>query len=240
MPYRRLPNTDSARLKAMEVALRKTDDLSPFQLPFSIATFQELKYFLPEFKQAIVYQRETLERQTAKQLKHQECTKKARLFVSHFIQVLNFSIIRGELKPETRLMFGFDIEDKKLPLLNAEKDIITWGKIVIEGEQKRMMNGLTPISNPNAARVKVHYEEFIRSQQGQKHLQEAHNNATRKISAIRKKADGIILKIWNEIEENFHHLSPEEKRRQSSNLGIVYVFRKNEKLQFDNLKLNMA
>lgn len=238
MPYRRLPNTDSARLKAMETALRKTDGLPPFQLPFSVPTFQELKYFLPEFKQAIAYQRETLERQTEKHLAHHESLRKARLFISHFIQVLNFAVIRGELKPETRKLFSLDEDAKKLPQLNAEKDVIEWGQKIINGEQSRMMNGLSPITNPNIARVKVHYEDFLHSHKGQKYLQDAHAKAIQKTSDLRSKADNIILKIWNEVEDKYKDYEPEEKRQQAADCGIVYVFRKHEKLSFNNLKLN--
>ncbi len=238
MPYRRLPNTDSARLKAMETALRKTDGLPPFQLPFSVSTFQELKYFLPEFKQAIAYQRETLERQTEKHLVHHESLKKARLFISHFIQVLNFAIIRGELKTETRKLFGLNEDAKKLPQLNAEKDVIEWGKKIIEGEHSRMMTGLSPITNPNIARVKVHYEEFVHAHNSQKYLQDAHNKAIQKTSNLRNKADDIILRIWNEVEDKLKDYEPEEKRQQAAAYGIVYVFRKHEKLIFNNLKLN--
>jgi hypothetical protein len=240
MPYRRLPNTENARLKAMETALRKTDGLPPFQLPFSVSTYQELKYFLPEFKQAIAYQRETLERQTEKQNHHQDSIKKARLYISHFIQVLNFAILRGELKTDTRKIFGLDEDERKLPQLNSEKDLIEWGKKIIDGEQVRMMNGLSPITNPNIARVKVHYEEFLRTHQSQKYLQDAHGKAIQKTSDLRDKADDIILRIWNEVEAKFKDYGPEEKRRQAAAYGIVYVYRKHERLSFKNLKLNVV
>lgn len=237
MPYRRLPNTDTARVRAMQKALQKSDGLPPFKLPFSVSTHQDLKYFFPEFIQALQYQKEAMERQTQKHKKHQDSFKKARLYISHFIQVLNFAIIRGELKPETRALFSLDEDEKKLPSLNTEKDLIEWGEKLILGEQKRVAEGQAPITNPTIARVKVHYEDFLKIHQSQKHLQETYNKSTQKMNDLREKADGIITRLWNEIEEKYSELPAEEKRESAEQYGLVYVFRKNEKLSFSNLKL---
>jgi len=238
MPYRRLPNTDSSRLRAMQKALQMSEGISPLDLTFSPSTYQELKFFYPEYNQAVLYQKETLERQIKKSKNHQEKLKKVKLYVSHFIQVLNFAILRGELKPEIREYFDLQEYDKKLPLLNSEKDVIEWGKKLIEGEQQRLMNGGTPITNPTIARVKVHYEDYLRTYKNQQYLQEAHNNAQQKMLDLRQKADAVILKLWNEIEDYFSDLSPDEKRANAEKYGVVYVYRKQEKLSFSNLKLD--
>jgi hypothetical protein len=224
----------------MQKALQKTEGVPPFNLPFSVSIHQELKYFFPEFKQALQFQKEALERQNLKQKKHQESFKKARLYVSHFIQVLNFAIIRGELKPETRAIFGLDEDERKLPLLNSEKDLIEWGDRLIKGEYTRLTSGQTPITNPTIARVKVHYEDFLKIHQSQKYLQETHTKSAEKIVELRNKADQIIAQLWNEIEDNFSDLPAEEKREQAENYGLVYVFRKNERLMFRNLKLGVV
>ncbi len=240
MPYRRLPNTDSARLRAMQKALHKSEGLPPFKLPFSVSTYQELKNFYPEFKQALDYQKDSFERQVAKNKQLQDSMKKAKLYISHFIQVLNFAIIRGELKPETRSLFGMDEDEKKLPQLNTDKEIIEWGQKIIDAEQKRLAIGQAPITNPTIARVKVHFEEFLRIHLNQKNLLETQNKGSFKIIQHREKADILITKLWNEIEESYADLSADEKRESAEKYGLIYVFRKHEKLSFSNLKLNLV
>jgi len=237
MPYRRLPNTDSSRLKALQKALQKSEGVPPFNLSFSVSTHQELKFFYPEFLQATNYQKETLDRQTEKNSKHQESLKKARLYISHFIQVLNFAILRGDLKSETRNIFDLDSYGNKLPQLNTENDIIKWGKKLIDGEQKRLVKGYAPITNPSIARVKVHYEDYLRIHISQKHLQQTHNKALQNMTQLREKADDIIVKIWNEVEEHYSNLPTNEKRINAETFGVVYVHRRNEKISFSNLKL---
>lgn len=238
MPYRRLPNTDSARLRAMQKALEKSEGLYPMNLPYSASTLQELRYFLPEFEQAIMIQRDVFERQTSKNKQHQESFKKARLYISHFIQVLDFAIARGEMKPETRNYFDLPADETKLPQLNTENDVVVWGKKLIDGEQKRIYEGLTPVTNPTIARVKVHYEDFVRLNISQKGLQDSNAKALAKISDLRGKADRIILNLWNEIEGHFNDNPPALKREKAAEYGVSYVLRKHEKLEAEAEKLN--
>ena len=47
MPYRRLPNTDTARIRAMKTALEKGKELPPHKLAFSSKTIVNLQKFLP-------------------------------------------------------------------------------------------------------------------------------------------------------------------------------------------------
>lgn len=239
MPYRRLPNTDSARLRAMQSALDKSVNALPMDLPYSASTLQELRYFLPEFEQAIMMQRDVFERQTSKNKQHQESFRKSRLYISHFIQVLNFAIARGEMKPDTRKYFDLPEDETKLPQLNTENDVILWGKKLIDGEQKRIFEGLTPVTNPTIARVKVHYEDFVRLNISQKGLQDSNSKALAKISELRVKADRIILNLWNEIEDYFSDNPPVLKREKATEYGVSYVFRKHEKLEAEMEKLNL-
>ena len=53
MPYRRLPNTDTARIKAMKIALEKGKEMPPHKLAFSSKTVIRLQKFLPQFENKI-------------------------------------------------------------------------------------------------------------------------------------------------------------------------------------------
>ena len=96
MPYRRLPNTDAARIRALETALNKEDFSDINNLPFSLNLRQKIEFFLPKFKTAITNSQCAREKQTVNSRKYGEYTRKAKLYISHFLQVLNFTIARGE------------------------------------------------------------------------------------------------------------------------------------------------
>lgn len=229
MPYRRLPNTDAARLKALEAALNKSSTVSPNDLAISQKNVQRIKYFLPVFRQSLIFHKETLNQQVTKNSTYTTLYKKTKLYISHFIQVLNLAIIREEI-PHAALNYYRLPTDGKVPPLQTEQDIIKWGKLLIDGEAKRTAEGGLAMANPRIAMVKVKYEQFIDAQKNQKFLQSATSRASDKTANIRPEADELIVTVWNEVEKHFDHLSPEEKRRIAREYGVVYAVRKNEDL----------
>ncbi|NOZ45880.1 MAG: hypothetical protein GXO79_03770 [Chlorobi bacterium] len=234
MPYRRLPNTDSSRLRALESALNKGDTTLPFNLAFSQSTFQKIKYFLPTFKEAIEMNKIAYSRYNQKSEVYDNMQRKAKMYISHFIQVANFAIQRGDLPPQTRTFYELEENEKKTPSLNTEREILEWGDKIIKGEAVRVSKGLTPITNPTIAVVKVHYEKFLRANKTQKVLYEASQTAQKKLNKKRKEAHELTVKLWNEVEEYLSKYPPNEKREKASEYGLVYVYRKHETPVFEN------
>lgn len=231
MPYRRLPNTDAARIRAMEIILEHESDPDSGNQPFSPSTRQRIEFFLPRFRTAILNTQASREKQMANSKKYGECTKKARIYISHFLQVLNFTIIRGELKKTARTYYGIPENTSKLPSLATEQDLLEWGEKIIKGEQERIRNGGgTPIYSPSIALVKVNFENFKQAYFSQRQSQLSTSRLSNEVANYRHEADELILSLWNDIEENFSYIEDEEERRcQCETYGIIYVFRKGEK-----------
>ena len=228
MPYRRLPNTDNARLKAMKKALEKGKELPPFKLAFSQSSLQKVISFLPTFEKTMVHQRGSFNRQIDRNKDYHSQLKKAKLYISHFIQVVNMSVQRGEQNSSIRDYYKLNGYGKRLPPLNNEEDVIKWGTNILDGETQRVRKGLSPITNPTVAVVKVRYEKFLEAYRNQKKLQESTNRALQELKTIRPQADNIILDIWNEVEESFKDLPDDLKREKAAEYGLVYIYRKNE------------
>jgi hypothetical protein len=228
MPYRRLPNTDKSRLKALKTAHEKGKDIPPFNLAFSQETLQRLSSFLPKYEKAITEYHNTYKIQTKDHKEYSKKLKKAKLYISHFIQVVNMSIMRGEMPGNTRAYYGLPENSKKLPSLNTEQDLIDWGKKLTEGEAQRKLKGLPPVTNPTIAVVKVNYDNFMEAYRFQKKLQENHARAADHIQKLRKEANQIIVNIWNEVERYYEDKPEDIKREKASEYGLVYVYRKNE------------
>lgn len=229
MPYRRLPNTDQARLRALKAALDKGREQYPYDLAYSQKLYLELQSILPQFEQVVSQYNFSKERQAKYGKLLSDHFKEARIYVSHFIQVLNFCIIRREIKPEIRESFGLGIEDKAVPELGTEQQLINWGDKIIKGEEKRMMMGGSRIYNPSIAMVKVKFEKFIEYYHSHKNLQCTTQKMHDKVTGMRNKVDHMILKLWNNIEESFSQHEAEDKRISCANYGVVYMYRKDEK-----------
>ena len=228
MPYRRLPNTDQARIRSMQSAIEQCGRTNVPDLAFSIKTKNEAEAFLPAFESANHEYLMCLEKQVAAGKKYQSQIKMARLYISHFIQVLNFSVIRNEIKPELKRLYGLEPNNFTVPDLNTELSLLNWGERVIAGEQERIRSGGAPIYNPAIAKVRVHFDIFKDGGIAQKTHQRSTNRTLENIATLRKTADSIILDIWNQVENYYKNLPEQVRREKCEAYGLRYYFRKNE------------
>jgi hypothetical protein len=228
MPYRRLPNTDTARIRAMRRALEMGIELPPHKLAYSPKTVVRLQKFLPHFENNIRLYRQDTAVQNKKNKDYNEILRKARIYMTHFIRVMNMAVLRGDLPVETRAFYGPATDDSTVPSLNTENELMSWGRRIIEGEEFRIRKGGSPITNPTIAVVKVRFENFIEAWTFHNNLAKKTIEHSEKNNLLRKEADEIILQLWNEVE-SFHGNLPEEQRKSDSeNYGLVYFYRKSE------------
>ncbi len=241
MPYRRLPNTDQARMRAIETALEKGKRTALKELAFSPQSLEKLQFLYPKLSAAIRQLNAAKQNQFDKAKEYGDIFKKSKLYLSHFVQVMTFAVIREEIKPEARAFYGLDPNSQKIPAFNLEKDVLEWGERIIQGEQKRCMKGGSPIYSPSIALVKVHYESFVDAFRHQKMLQNITNRASEQMVAVREEADKLIQLVWNEIEDKFRYLPDELKREKAEGYGITYVYRPAElkKMEADKLQTNL-
>jgi hypothetical protein len=228
MPYRRLPNTDAARLKAMKVAYAIAKELHPFKLAFSQSTFQKIQSFLPLFEKNVSESRFTYANQIKKSKEYQQHLRRARMYISHFIQVMNMAIQRGEQPTNIRNYYGLKENETRLPSLNTEESVLSWGEKIIAGELERTKKGNSQITNPTIALVKVRYEQFKDSFHSQKTMQKSTSRYIQELAELRKTADEIITQVWDEVENTFQNLPEDLRREKCVEYGVVYVYRKNE------------
>jgi hypothetical protein len=200
-------------------------------MAFSQKNLVKLHGFLPQYRHNISLQRQAMASQSEKSQEYQEVTRKARLYISHFLRVMNMAIARGELPAETRSYFGIAADEPTIPSMTTENELITWGKRIIDGEDFRKKKGLTPITNPSIAVVKVWFDQFIDAHRFHKTLGKKTSEYAEKTATLRKEADELILNIWNEVEETLAELPDRQRRQEAERYGLVYVFRKNELVQ---------
>lgn len=236
MPYRRLPNTDSARIKALRTAI----DKSRYSYGRNVISMdiKKLETILRNFESAYIRYKDSLESQATANKKFQKLVKNARLYISHFIQVLNLSIIRNEIKKEVKVLYNLAPDNFSVPELTSNDSLLQWGENIINGEKARTAQGGTPIYNPTIARVNVAYSLFKDAYFVQKTYQSTTSRSLELLSEQRNDVDDILTILWNQIEETFSGL-PQEKRLEScKEYGVVYYLRKEEKEKEENFNEN--
>ena len=231
MPYRRLPNTDQARVRALKAAVEKGDVYNVRDLAISLKTLFEARNFLLKFEAAQIYYTQCYDNQSRASRKHQANVRMARLYISHFVQVLNLAVLRDEIKSVHKELYDLP-EANVVPDLLSEAALVEWGRKIIEGEQRRTSQGGIPIYNPTIARVKVHYDIFLDSYERQKSYQSATNRSLDELASMRDRADELILDIWNQVETKFQEVNPNEARLEKCRdygLGILLPLQRKSK-----------
>lgn len=226
MPYRRLPNTDQARIKSLRMLLEKEGD---YPSVVSFSALSKAQKFLPRFEMAHAYYRQCFENQSKSGKKFQLLAKNARMYVSHFIQVLQLAIIRSEIKEECKAVYKLPMEGSGVPDLSSDTAVLEWGKNIIAGENERLRHGGIPIYNPTIAKVAVHYDLFKDAYETQKNLQLITSRSLEKLASMRGQADEIILDIWNQVEARFGNLPAGSRLDKCREYGLIYYYRTGEK-----------
>ena len=229
MPYRRLPNTDQARLRALRTVIKQAGQQNFTQQVVTFKSIRDAENFLHVFEKQLFLYKQTLESQINANKQYQQILYNARMYISHFIQVFNLAVIRGDIKKEHKLIYQLDPEIHNVPDLTTESALQEWGQKIIDGENERIRNGGSPIYNPTIAKVQVHFEVFKEYKSSQKLYQATTTRNWEELVKQRKNGDAIILDIWNQVEEYFRNETPYNKLKKCEKFGLVYYYRRNEK-----------
>lgn len=229
MPYRRLPTTDVARLKALHACTRMAEISRLDELAFPAQYIHSLRNIINKLEGAKHQQNQARRLQFAFNREHQPNLIKTRLYLSHFIQVLNLAIIREEVPESARAFYGLENYGNRLPDLKSDADILEWGKLIIDGENQRLKKGGIPIMTPNVSRVKVWYDQFRDGYYNQQTANKTTMRADQKMIEIRKEVDTLLAAVWDGVEKFYSSYPDAERRSLAETYGIVYIFRKGEK-----------
>ena len=227
MPYRRLPKTDQARLRTLQMAVESSVQNGIFMNVLSHNTYYKAKTFLERFSREVQQYKRCVAEQSSKRgnQKYDAALRRARMYVSHFIQVLSMSILRGEIARSKRPYYGLPEDEDTIPNLFSEAAVLEWGRQAIAGEQRRLSEGGVPIYNPTMGRMSVEYEIFKAMYERQQQLQMHTTEALRNIATMRPEGDALILEVWAEIEKSFASLPTEERLKKCAQFGVIYYTR---------------
>ena len=160
MPYRRLPKTDTARLKALKTVLECNDIYTVKNRFIDWQILNDAKKMYEKLLTANQQYNMCFNAQTRNSGKIDRLQKKADMYISHFIQVLYFAMQRGEIKEVNKQLYKLKDGDYSLPNIKSYEGLLTVGKNIIEGEKARLKKGGRPIYNPTIGMVSTHYDIF--------------------------------------------------------------------------------
>jgi len=229
MPYRRLPNTDDARLKALQTAKEKADSTDPAQWAFAAETKVRLDDIYTRFSREMQERGDALAGQAEASKEEDTTMQWAEKLMSHFWQVFNLGIDRKKYKASDRAFYQAPVNNEEHPWEQSEAEIVLWGKRLIDGEAKRIAAGGAPMTNPGIAEVQTAYDAFIVEHDKQSAAKDNYDSEQEDVEDMRPEVDEFIQNdLWAEIEFSFRREEPPSLRRKAREWGVVYVSRPGE------------
>jgi hypothetical protein len=240
MPYRKLPGTDDGRLQALSAAAKKAAAVAPAELAFTAPTKAKLDVMHPKWKKETDERGEALAAQSEATKKTREQGNRLRMYVSHFLQNLNFAIERGVFTESDRAYYQLDVSQTTLPAMNAEADLMMWAGRAVSGEAARTAVGGMAMPFPSAAEVQTELTAFEQLHSHQSDKVGALDREQEDVENMRDEVDGLLRDIWDEVEFTYRHDAPSSLRRKAREYGVVYASRPGEAPDADDTEPPVA
>lgn len=228
MPYRRLPNTDAARLRALKTLLDNSEIYTVRNRFIDWKTLSNARQLYDKLLTATEQYRVCFAAQRRGTNKGDKLQRNATMYVSHFLQVLMMSVERGEIKRTALPLYGMADDATTIPKLNSIEALMRCGQAAIDGEKERIKQGGRPIYNPTIGMVSTHLDIFRQSYEHQKRLQERTNETQKPLKELRPEVDRVLSKLWSLIVNHYQNLPQAEHIEACKRLGVVYYYRKGE------------
>jgi hypothetical protein len=223
MPGRKLPQSDPGRNRALTKAKTKNDSIAAPDRFLTAPTQTRLNTEQPVFKTALQNKSNALAAQAASTGTTGGAFARARMFISHFIQVFNLGVVRGVYLAAHRAFYHLDVSSDRVPVLSNEEDITTWGANLHDGDAARIAAGGAAMANPTIAQVDTETGAFNTDNVAQSLLKDALDTAEEAVAAQRAEADKVIKKVWDEVETFYNEEEPSSMRRKAREWGVVYL-----------------
>jgi len=220
MAYRRLPTTDKARHLALE---KMSELLNKDELGVLLKKERRIKELKSEFGDLLSKREQLAEHKKALNVQKNNLSNRLRLYISHYLQVINFSIERGEIDKMIRKHYGLEVNMGNLPELSSIDQLLFWVEKIKKGEHKRVSLNQPPISHPKVEKIEELKELLIVQQKNLLKIEQQIGKNKLNIANNRVKLDQFIKQTWNEIEAKFSNETIAVKQQKAVRYGVVYV-----------------
>lgn len=221
MPYRRLPKTDQARLRALKALIDSA-------APLSFELRQRVKMAEPGFENCVAQMSFFSIGRIDASRREATAERQARTYLAGFLAVLIAAVNRGDIRRKKLQLYGLDEQTSVVPSLEQGREIIRIGEAVIRGEQARIMEGGVAINFPTIQKVRVFYDIYS---EARRERELSLRNEARQREVLRRQrveTDALLLEAWDAVEAAYADLRPFARLTACQAAGLIYYYRTGE------------
>lgn len=229
MPFRQLPASDPTRTQALQGALKKWNSTTGASRLISAATGAALETLQPKWEKEVAERADAFGQQSASTQALKAAADKLRLLVSHFIQVYQMGIARGDFAAAGRAVYELSVNEETVPNLDAEAALLLWADRIVKGDPRRVTQfSEAPMAMPAASAVAAALDAYNVKLTAQTEAKDQLEAEQADVIALRAEADQVIRDVWDEVEFALRQLEAPTLRRRAREWGVVYAQRPGE------------
>lgn len=154
------------------------------------------------------------------------------MLCSHFHQVLDLAIARGDFAVGARSYYGRDVNAKSLPKLASYDDVQAVAQNIVKGEAARQTAegaSYLAMALPSAANVAAALSAFTAARQASQQAEVTTDQQREDVSNLYAQAYELGVDIYAEVEHFYRKdASASSFRAKCRRWGLVYLYDKNE------------
>lgn len=216
------PRSNESRYMALYMA-HMINAATSLNNPLTQRTRDRLNLIFPEYKNKMAERAIKKAEAAGLVAEKEKLREKLSMYCSHFLQVFNMCVKRGEYKAAERSYYGMDVSSEKLPPLLLQNDVWTAAQQLIKGEQMRIAAGGTPMVCPSADEVEAVFNAFKPVAANCSNAKDAYDNAQEAVQKLNKEANGVIKKVWREVEIYYNEQPRPSMREHARRWGVEYA-----------------
>lgn len=239
MPYRRLPNSNPAVLRTLKVAraeYKNTPDAA--ERAISAEQWELLRdtgspeSFLARFERECGDVDRALAAQAPLTSELSLKAARATMLVSHFHQVFDLGVDRGQFQAGARRYYGRDITATKVPALSTYEEVQEAAEAITQGEADRAAAegaSYVAMTNPTPADVTAGLAAFATARTAAQGAVKKTDREREEAGALYPEAQALAVDICDSVEF-FYRKDPSASSRRAKcrRWGVVYVFEEGE------------
>lgn len=222
MPSRQLPRTDDQRTTAKNVCFAKYNGTALADRLIPAALMTSLTAQRTAWNAAVFALPGLLEIQGARTDQAEALESVTRRSISHFIQVLNLAIERGDIPAAQRAYYGLDLGSAAVPPLSSQASLHLWADRIASGEATRIAAGGAALAWPSAAQVAAALAAWVAVIPLHSAALDAYANGQQAIADLRPADDFLTTDLADTVEFNLRDETPSNLRRRAREWGVVY------------------
>ena len=235
MPSRRLPNTIASVLRTLKTARDKYKNTpNAPDRAISAEMFAKLTdtgspdSFLTRFEKECTDVDLALAAQAPLTSDLSQKAALATMFVSHFHQVFDLAVARGEFTAGARRFYGRDITATNLPPLGTYDEVQEAGQKVVDGEAARASaegGSYVAMAMPSSTAVHDAMTAFGGARTAQQAATEKTDVERKQAGALYPEAQALAVDICDTVEFFYRNdPSASSRRVKAERWGVVYLF----------------